>query len=91
MPNVLLQMLLHRANAVGYTAYPDNLVERFIEQSAQTGIDIFRISNSLNWIENMRVSITAVRKHTTRLPKHVFVIRAMCLIQTKKNTPYNIT
>ncbi|MBK9458068.1 MAG: pyruvate carboxylase [Sphingobacteriales bacterium] len=67
MPNVLLQMLLRGANAVGYTAYPDNLVERFIEQSAQTGIDIFRIFDSLNWIENMRVSITAVRERTNSL------------------------
>lgn len=64
MPNTLLQMLLRGSNAVGYTAYPDNLVERFIEESWKTGVDIFRIFDSLNWIENMRISINAVRERT---------------------------
>lgn len=61
MPNLLLQMLLRGSNAVGYTAYPDNLVVKFIEKAAETGIDIFRIFDSLNWVENMRVSIDTVR------------------------------
>ncbi|OWY25122.1 pyruvate carboxylase [Sphingobacteriales bacterium UPWRP_1] len=64
IPNILLQMLLRGANAVGYTAYPDNLVFKFVEKAAETGIDIFRIFDSLNWIENMRGSIEAVRKYT---------------------------
>lgn len=64
MPNICLQMLLRGSNAVGYTAYPDNLVEKFIEKSAETGIDIFRIFDSLNWVEAMKTSITAVRKRT---------------------------
>ncbi len=67
MPNVMLQMLLRGANAVGYTAYPDNLIERFIEQAAGTGIDVFRIFDSLNWIENMKVSIRTVLERTNAI------------------------
>lgn len=67
VPNILLQMLLRGSNAVGYKAYPDNLIEKFIEKSAENGIDIFRIFDSLNWIENMKVSIQAVRKYTNAL------------------------
>ncbi len=64
IPNILFQMLIRGSNAVGYTAYPDNLVENFIETSWQKGIDIFRIFDSLNWMEGMRVSINAVRERT---------------------------
>jgi pyruvate carboxylase len=60
IPNVLLQMLLRGANAVGYTTYPDNVVRYFITQAADAGVDVFRIFDSLNWVENMRVSIDAV-------------------------------
>lgn len=60
MPNLLLQMLLRSANAVGYTNYPDNVVRYFVEQAAQNGIDLFRVFDSLNWVENMRVSMDAV-------------------------------
>jgi pyruvate carboxylase len=62
MPNVLLQMLLRSANAVGYTNYPDNVVRYFVEQAATAGIDLFRVFDSLNWVENMRVAIDAVRQ-----------------------------
>ncbi len=58
-PNMLTQMLLRGANGVGYTNYPDNVVQHFIAQAAQ-GIDIFRIFDCLNWVENMRVAIDAV-------------------------------
>ena len=64
IPNILLQMLLRGSNAVGYKAYPDNLIEMFIEKSWEMGIDIFRIFDSLNWIEAMKVSIKAVRERT---------------------------
>lgn len=64
IPNVLFQMLLRGSNAVGYTAYPDNLIIKFIEQAAETGIDIFRIFDSLNWVEAMKTSIRAVRENT---------------------------
>jgi len=67
MPNTLLQMLLRGSNAVGYKAYPDNLVIRFIEEAAETGIDIFRIFDSLNWVENMTTSISTVRNNTNSL------------------------
>ena len=60
MPNLLLQMLLRSANAVGYANYPDNVVRFFVKRAAERGIDVFRIFDSLNWIENMRVSIDAV-------------------------------
>lgn len=61
MPNVLFQMLLRSANAVGYKNYPDNLIQKFVECSAQAGIDVFRIFDSLNWVEGMSIAINAVR------------------------------
>ena len=61
MPNLLLQMLLRSANAVGYTNYPDNVVQYFVRQAAQSGIDLFRVFDSLNWVPNMRVAMDAVR------------------------------
>ena len=67
MPNVLLQMLIRGSNGVGYSAYPDNLVERFVIEAAETGIDIFRIFDSLNWMANIEPCINYVRKHTDRL------------------------
>ncbi len=64
VPNILFQMLFRGSNAVGYTAYPDNLIEAFIEKSWEQGIDVFRIFDSLNWIEGMRKSIQVVRERT---------------------------
>jgi pyruvate carboxylase len=60
MPNLLTQMLLRGANGVGYTNYPDNVVKFFVKQAAETGVDIFRVFDSLNWVENMRVAMDAV-------------------------------
>jgi pyruvate carboxylase len=60
VPNLLLQMLLRSANAVGYANYPDNVVRFFIARAAERGIDVFRIFDSLNWVENMRMPIDAV-------------------------------
>jgi pyruvate carboxylase len=60
MPNLLLQMLLRAANAVGYATYPDNVVRFFVARAAAAGVDVFRIFDSLNWVENMRVAIDAV-------------------------------
>ncbi|MFJ7950388.1 pyruvate carboxylase, partial [Lysinibacillus sp. NPDC096418] len=62
VPNVLFQMLLRGANAVGYTNYPDNLIREFIAESASTGVDVFRIFDSLNWIKGMEVAIDAARQ-----------------------------
>ncbi|CAN5542263.1 pyruvate carboxylase [soil metagenome] len=64
VPNILLQMLIRGSNAVGYTSYPDNLVEKFIEKSFENGVDVFRIFDSLNWVKSMEVSINAVRNNT---------------------------
>ena len=60
IPNICFQMLLRGANAVGYTSYPDNVIIEFVRESFKQGIDIFRIFDSLNSIDNMRVSIDAV-------------------------------
>jgi pyruvate carboxylase len=60
VPNLLLQMLLRGSNAVGYTNYADNVVRQFVQQAAGKGIDLFRVFDSLNWVENMRVAIDAV-------------------------------
>ena len=60
MPNILTQMLLRASNGVGYTTYPDNVVRYFVRQSAENGIDLFRIFDSLTWAENMRPAIDAV-------------------------------
>jgi len=64
IPNILFQMLFRGSNAVGYKAYPDNLVEKFIIESWENGIDVFRIFDSLNWIEGMKQSIQIVREKT---------------------------
>ena len=60
MPNLMTQMLLRASNGVGYTNYPDNVVQSFVRQAAGSGIDIFRVFDSLNWVENMRVAMDAV-------------------------------
>ncbi|WP_421725875.1 pyruvate carboxylase [Bauldia sp.] len=61
-PNILLQMLLRGSNAVGYANYPDNTVRFFVKQAAEAGVDLFRVFDCLNWVENMRVSMDAVRE-----------------------------
>ena len=60
MPNIMTQMLLRASNGVGYTNYPDNVVQGFVAQAAASGVDVFRVFDSLNWVENMRVAMDAV-------------------------------
>jgi len=60
MPNILTQMLLRASNGVGYTNYPDNVVQFFVKTAADSGVDVFRVFDSLNWVENMRVAMDAV-------------------------------
>ena len=60
IPNIPFQMLLRGANAVGYTNYPDNLIREFVRESAKSGIDVFRIFDSLNWIPGMEVAMDEV-------------------------------
>lgn len=67
VPNILLQMLIRGMNGVGYAAYPDNLIEAFVEKSWGKGVDIFRIFDSLNWMENVAPCIEMVRKKTKGL------------------------
>lgn len=60
-PHVCLQMLIRGANAVGYTSYPDNVVVEFIRLAAENGMDVFRIFDCFNIVDNMKVAIDAVR------------------------------
>ncbi len=60
IPSILFQMLLRGSNAVGYTNYPDNVVRFFIAQAAEAGVDLFRVFDALNWVDNMRVALDAV-------------------------------
>lgn len=60
IPNILMQMLIRGANAVGYKNYPDNIIRKFVKESANKGIDVFRIFDSLNWIEGMEVALDEV-------------------------------
>ncbi|SEA11431.1 pyruvate carboxylase [Desulfuromusa kysingii] len=62
IPNILFQMLLRGSNAVGYTNYPDNVVQEFVSKAAESGIDLFRVFDSLNWTKGMQVAMEAVRK-----------------------------
>ncbi|MDR7001761.1 pyruvate carboxylase [Neobacillus niacini] len=61
MPNLLFQMLLRSSNAVGYKNYPDNVIKKFVQESADAGIDVFRIFDSLNWVKGMSLAIDTVR------------------------------
>lgn len=62
IPNVLFQMLLRASNAVGYKNYPDNVIQKFVDESAKAGVDVFRIFDSLNWVDQMKVANEAVQK-----------------------------
>ena len=87
MPNVLLQMLLRGSNAVGYKAYPDNVVRAFILEASERGIDVFRVFDSLNWVEAMRYSIGIIDKETNGIAE-------ACLCYTgnvlDKTSPFNM-
>ncbi|WP_018477379.1 pyruvate carboxylase [Pontibacter roseus] len=88
IPNILLQMLIRGSNGVGYKAYPDNLIEAFVEKSWETGVDIFRIFDSLNWMKSMEPCINFVRKRTGGLAEG-----AICYtgdILNPKKTKYNL-
>ncbi len=88
MPNTLLQMLLRGSNGVGYTAYPDNLIEAFVEKSWETGVDIFRIFDSLNWMESIGPAINHVRKRTNGLAEGAISYTGDLL--DIKNTKYTL-
>ena len=90
MPNILFQMLLRGSNGVGYKAYPDNLIERFVEKSWENGIDIFRIFDSLNWVKAMEPSMRYVRNKTGGLAEAAISYTGDILDtgQTKYNLAY---
>ena len=67
IPNIPFQMLFRGSSALGYTNYPDNVVRELVKRSAEHGIDVFRIFDSLNWTENMKVAMTTVREQTDGL------------------------
>ncbi|WP_417882349.1 pyruvate carboxylase [Xanthomarina gelatinilytica] len=88
MPNILLQMLIRGSNGVGYTAYPDNLIEKFVEQSWENGVDIFRIFDSLNWMKSIAPCIEHVRNRTQGLAEGSICYTGDIL--NPKNTKYNL-
>ncbi len=88
MPNILTQMLLRSSNAVGYTAYPDNLVAKFIEKAAENGMDVFRIFDSLNWTKSMALSIKTVRDETNSLAEACICYTGDILDESK--TKFNL-
>ncbi|MEH7308705.1 pyruvate carboxylase [Neobacillus drentensis] len=87
IPNVLFQMLIRGANAVGYKNYPDNVIREFVKQSALAGIDVFRIFDSLNWVKGMEVAIDAVRQ-TGKIAEASICYTGDILDQTR--TKYNL-
>ena len=64
IPNICFQMLLRGANGVGYSNYPDNVIRGFIQHSAESGMDIFRVFDSLNYLPNLKVAMESIRTHT---------------------------
>ena len=88
IPNILFQMLLRGSNGVGYKAYPDNLIEKFIEKSWENGVDIFRIFDSLNWVKAMEPSINYVRNKTGGIAEAAISYTGDIL--DPKNTKYNL-
>jgi pyruvate carboxylase len=88
MPNVLLQMLIRGSNGVGYTAYPDNLIGKFVEQSWENGVDVFRIFDSLNWMESIAPCIEHVRTRTEGLAEGSICYTGDIL--DPKNQKYNL-
>lgn len=88
IPNILLQMLIRGCNGVGYAAYPDNLIEKFVEKSWEKGVDIFRIFDSLNWMPNIAPCIEMVRNRTQGIAEG-----ALCYtgdIMDPKRTKYTL-
>jgi pyruvate carboxylase len=90
IPNILFQMLLRGSNGVGYKAYPDNLIEKFVEKSWENGVDIFRIFDSLNWVKAMEPSINYVRNRTGGIAEAALSYTGdiLDITQTKYNLKY---
>ncbi len=89
VPNILLQMLIRGANGVGYKAYPDNLTERFVAQASETGVDVFRIFDSLNWVKGMEACIGFVRQQTPGLAE-ACICYTGDILDPKRNQKYSL-
>lgn len=85
IPNIPFQMLLRGSNTVGYTSYPDNVVREFVRLSAEGGIDVFRIFDSLNWLPSMEVAIDEALK------QNKFVEGTICYTGEITDTSRNYT
>ena len=90
VPNILLQALLRGANGVGYKNYPDNVVRFFVRRAAAGGIDLFRIFDCLNWVENMRVAIDAVLEEGKLCEAAICYSGDLCDPWSKYNLDYYI-
>ena len=92
VPNILFQMLLRGSNGVGYKAYPDNLIEKFVEKAWVNGVDVFRIFDSLNWVKAMEPSMNYVRQKTGGIAEAAISYTGDILDvnQTKYNIKYYI-
>lgn len=88
MPNVLLQMLIRGSNGVGYTAYSDNLIGKFVEESWENGVDLFRVFDSLNWMKSIAPCIEHIRTKTKGLAEGSICYTGDIL--DVKNTKYNL-
>ena len=88
MPNVLLQMLIRGSNGVGYTAYSDNIIGKFVEKSWENGVDLFRVFDSLNWMKSIAPCIEHVRTKTQGLAEGSICYTGDIL--DVKNTKYNL-
>ena len=88
MPNVLLQMLIRGSNGVGYTAYPDNLIEKFVAEAGENGVDVFRVFDSLNWMKSIAPCIEHVRTKTNGLAEGSICYTGDILDPSK--TKYNL-
>ncbi|TVZ51293.1 pyruvate carboxylase [Dokdonia sp. Hel_I_53] len=88
IPNILFQMLLRGSNGVGYKAYPDNLIEKFVTKSWENGVDVFRIFDSLNWVKAMEPSMNYVRKNTGGIAQAAMSYTGDIL--NTKQTKYNL-
>ena len=88
MPNVLLQMLIRGSNGVGYTAYSDNVIGKFVEKSWENGVDLFRVFDSLNWMKSIAPCIEHVRTKTQGLAEGSICYTGDIL--DVKNTKYNL-
>lgn len=92
IPHVPFQMLLRGANAVGYTSYPDNVVRAFTAQAVKSGVDIFRVFDSLNYMDNLKFGMDAVHQaggvvegticYSGALPRRISCMRHMIVPPT---------